>query len=182
MTASLHIEKANPLVLSGPDIDRIYRLVIDAYAATEAEIWGENYVRMPLPEYLELLHKGEILIARLENNIVGTIWVHRLNETHFGFGLLAAGFTQRGNGIGRELIIAAEKVAQSAGARRMVLEILRPRDFEVPFKTVLADWYMRLGYRFVKTMTFLELRSEKVEKAKLLKVPAMFDVYKKALK
>lgn len=182
MTAQIHIETANPALLSTQEISRIYQLVIDAYAATEAEIWGENYVRMPFDEYRELLNKGEVLIARVEEKIVGTIWVHPMNETHYGFGLLAADFTYRGFGIGRELIMAAEEVARSSGARRMVLEILRPRDFEVPFKTILAEWYTRLGYRFVKTMTFLELRSEKVEKAKLLKVPAAFDVYKKSLK
>jgi hypothetical protein len=63
----------------------------------------------------------------------------------------------------------------------MSIEILRPAAFELPFKTVLADWYSRLGYRKVATMTFLELRSEKVEKAKMLKVPAVFDVYEKSL-
>lgn len=177
----IHIEPADVKCMDETEIQRTYQLVLDAYAATEEEIWGKNYVRMPLDEYLEILKNGEVLIARENNRIVGTIYVHRLSETHFGFGLLASDFALRGQGIGRRLIQAAEDVARLNGASRMVLEILRPRDVELPFKTVLAAWYERLGYQKVKTMSFLDLKSEKVEKAKQLKVPAVFDVYQKSL-
>lgn len=181
MKAALCIERANPQCMSTAEIERTYQLVIEAYARTEVEIWGEEYVRMPMEEYAGLLAKGEVLIARLAGEIVGTLWVHQLVGKAYGFGLLAADVKYSGIGIGRELIRHAEDLARAAGANRMVLEILRPRDFEVPFKSVLAAWYIRLGYRYVKSMSFLELRSEKVEKAKLLKVPAVFDVYSKSL-
>lgn len=181
MTEILRIEIADPLRMSPAEIARTYGLMIEAYAETESEIWGENYVRMPAEEYYVLIEKGEVLLARLQGEIVGTIWVHPLRKKEFGFGLLAADFAHKGLGIGRALIAAAEEFARTRGGRQMVIEILRPADFELPFKTVLADWYIRLGYQPAGTVSFLTLRSEKVEKAKLLKVPSVFDMYTKAL-
>ena len=40
------IEHANINYLTKQEIEQIHQLMVQAYAATETEIWGDNYVRM----------------------------------------------------------------------------------------------------------------------------------------
>ncbi|OFZ56995.1 MAG: hypothetical protein A3D92_20715 [Bacteroidetes bacterium RIFCSPHIGHO2_02_FULL_44_7] len=181
MSAEIQIETAFDSRLSKQEIEGMYGLMIDAYALTEVEIWGVGYQRMPLNEYLEILQKGEILFAQIKGEIVGTIHCYPAGEDRYSFGLLAANFSKKGLGIGRKLIAAAEKFARAKGAKYMSLEILRPRDFEVPIKTQLHEWYTRQGYRRTTSMSFLERKPEKTEKALQLLVPSVFDCYEKEL-
>lgn len=51
----------------------------------------------------------------------------------------------------------AETHARSNGAKQLKLEILRPYPINTSFKQWLAKWYVKLGYRFVKTIDFLDL-------------------------
>lgn len=181
MSADILIETASTSRLSKLEIDRMYQLLIDAYALTEVDLWGENYRRMPLHEYMELLEKKEILFAQINGEIVGTVHCYPTEKGRYGFGLLAADFSKKGLGIGRKLILAAEERARLKGAQFMDLEILRPRDFEVPVKTQLHEWYTRLGYELTASMSFVERKPDKAEKALLLLVPSVFDCYEKAL-
>lgn len=174
-------ELANIRTLSVADIERMHALLIYAYAITEVEIWGENYVRMNLQEFVELIQKKEIILARLEEEIVGSIHVYPLSTESYAFGLLSADFNKKGRGIGRALINAAEKQAKEMGAKKMELEILKPQDFEVSVKVALHDWYSRLGYRFKEAKLFEDRKPDKAEKALKLKVPSVFDCYEKDL-
>lgn len=180
-TGVVHTKPARKEELSDKDIKRLHGLLLYAYEVTEIEIWGENYVRMSLEEFTSLVEQGEIILAQIDNEIVGSIHVYPLSEDTFAFGLLSADFNKKGLGIGRALIASAEEHARSKGAQKMALEILKPRDFEVPVKNVLRDWYERLGYIFVEAMLFEERKPDKVDKAKLLKVPSVFDCYEKLL-
>ncbi len=175
------VEVASTSEMTPEEIGRMYDLLIRAYALTEVEIWGENYVRMSLEEYIEHIHAGEVLVARISRIVVGTIHVYRNGPDSFGFGLLAADFDRMGMGIGRTLIEAAESIARKAGAKRMTLEILRPRDFALPVKQQLDAWYRRQGYSLTESMSFTERKPDKAEKAKGLIVPAVFDCYEKQL-
>ena len=177
----VYTKQAQISELSHDDLKRMHGLLLHAYAVTEIEIWGENYVRMSLEEFTSLVEKGEIILAEIDGEIVGSINVYPLRKDTFVFGLLSADFSKKGLGIGRALIAAAEKHAKDKGAKTMALEILKPRDFEVPVKNVLRDWYERLGYVFTEAMLFEERKPDKVEKAKLLKVPSVFDCYEKPL-
>lgn len=177
----IEIKPCDITKLNQEQIDRLYDLMIYAYAQTEVEIWGENYSRMSKGEYISLLEGDNILIAWEDNQIVGSIYLYRISKGVFGFGLLNADFSESGKGIGRSLIAAAEKVAIERGANMMQLEILKARDVDVPVKNLLSKWYMAQGYTFIGTHDFLALKPDKVEKAKTMVNPSVFDVYTKEL-
>ena len=158
-----------------------YNILIHAYKVTEREIWGENYVRIEVEEYKELIEKKIVFTAKLDNEAVGTILLLNNGNKTFSFGLLAVDFAKKGMGIGRKLIEAAENEAIRQGANRMVLEILKPENQYVAVKQQLAEWYERLGYNHFKTASFIDLKPDKIKKAKLLITPSVFDCYEKKL-
>ena len=163
------------------EIDSQYEILVNAYAQTEREIWGENYVRISKEEYQQLIEQEHVFTAFLNNEVVGTILLSQLSETIFSFGLLAVDFSNKGLGIGRKLVYHAEQEAMKLGATEMTLEILRPKNQFVQFKQQLAEWYERQGYVFTHSADFLELKPTKTEKAKQLITPAVFDCYRKEL-
>lgn len=167
---------ANPSALK-----KQYEILIQAYAETETEIWGENYVRISLNEYRELIENEMVFTAFLENELVGTLFLSDNGNCVFSFGLLAVDFSKKGFGIGRALIKTAEQTAIKLGGEVMALEILKPRNQSVPFKEQLAKWYQRQGYEFVFSKSFIELKPTKIEKAKELITDAVFDCYEKKL-
>jgi GNAT superfamily N-acetyltransferase len=150
----------------------------DAYASTEKEIWGENYIRMSKSEYFELLDGDQILIAKWDDEIAGCIYFYQKDEVSFGFGLLGthADFTKRG--IGRALIDAVEERAKAAGAKSMNIEILRVRGMDVANKIVLRKWYEAMGFTYTYSEDFANI---KPEKASSLARPSDFDYYEKSL-
>lgn len=182
MMSNIIVEKTNPHTICREDLNRQHELLVYAYAQTEREIWGENYVRIYLDEYKELIEKEIVFTAWLDDEVVGTILLLNLGSQTFSFGLLAADFSKKGVGIGRKLVEAAEKEAVRQGASRMILEILKPENQFVPVKKQLAEWYERLGYNHFKTASFIELKPDKIEKAKSLITPSVFDCYEKELK
>ncbi len=181
MSESLQVELADLNKLNGQEVKKLFDIMIHGYATTEAEVWGPNYMRMPFEEFNEVITSGQLFIARLNNELVGSIQVKPLTEDTYVFGLLSADFNQKGKGIGRKLIETAEDHARQAGANYMQLEILRPLDIDVPFKTVLKDWYEGMGYKLESTMTFIERKPHRTEKAKQLIRPSVFDCYLKEL-
>ena len=158
-----------------------YKILIAAYSQTEKEIWGENYVRISEEEYKELIEREYVFTAHLNGEVVGTILLSKQNETTFSFGLLAVDFSKKGLGIGRKLVSHAEQAALKLGAKEMTLEILKPKNQHAPFKQQLAEWYERQGYEYMYSADFLELKPTKIEKAKQLITPAVFDCYRKEL-
>lgn len=175
------IELASRSQMTQADIDRAYSLLIIAYAETEKEIWGKNYSRLSLDEFIKLIDANEFYIARLNDEIVGSIHTSRLDSESFGFGLLSADFAQKGLGIGRKLIETAENHAKRKGAKFMKIEILRPSNRELPQKKKLDKWYRRQGYVFLKSMSFVDRKPDKAEKALRLITPTQFDCYEKVL-
>ena len=175
------IELANNDLLSAAELNRMHSLLIHAYAITEKEIWGDNYSRLSLKEFKVLIAANEVYLARLENEIVGSIHVYRLDDESFSFGLLSADFNRKGLGIGRKLIEMAEKHAVSKSATFMKIEILRPSNVDLPQKIQLDEWYRRQGYIFLNSMSFVERKPDKAEKALALITPSQFDCYEKAL-
>lgn len=177
----INIQQATKETLSNTDTNRLYEILIHAYAETEQSVWGENYVRIQKDEFIALIAKGEIFYAQLNDSVVGSIYVYRKNESTFSFGLLSADFSLKGIGIGKALVDYAEAHAIEQGATYMDLEILRPIDEEVPFKEVLKQWYTKLGYVYTLSGTFVELKPDKASKAKGLIQPCTFDCYQKVL-
>lgn len=160
------------------DRKRLYQILTIAYAETEKEIWGENYPRISFDDYNELIKKGEILVAYYNGSVIGGIRYHKIAPGIFGFGLLCADFGKSGMGIGRTLINAVEKIATSNKIKTIQIEILRPKDKEVEFKTRISAWYQRMGYEYTHSQDFGEVDPEK---ALDLIAPSCFDYYLKSL-
>lgn len=176
---SITIVQTNLDTASKKHLKQQYDVLIRAYAETEIEIWGENYIRISFEEYKMVIEKEFVFSALLNDEVVGTILLSNHGKGHFSFGLLAVDFKHKGLGIGRKLIDKAEQKARNLGGIKMTLEILKPQNQIIPFKEQLADWYQRLGYHYLFTKSFIELKPNRVEKAKLLITPSVFDCYEK---
>jgi GNAT superfamily N-acetyltransferase len=68
--------------------------------------------------------------------------------------LLVAATDQRGTGIGRALLAFAEQQSRARGLRANQLELLVPRAWRHPSKEFLKAWYLRAGYRLIRTGRF----------------------------
>ena len=121
----IRIEDIKNITLSKEQRNRLFELMIHAYAQTENDIWGENFYRLEAEEYYNLLDQQQFFIAFKEEMIVGSICVYKKDPETYGFGLLNIDFEETGQGIGQRLIHSAEVFAHNEGARKMQLEILR---------------------------------------------------------
>lgn len=170
--------KSHPL--SHEDFSKLYDIVIKAYALTEKEVWGDNYVRVKPEDYQAYITQNEILYARLDDEIAGGVRFLKLKDTTWSFSLLGADFSKKGKGIGRALIAELEKRVMAQGGDRIHIEILRAKNISVASKKILSDWYERLGYEFVKTIDVFEVYNDAKKWSKLVN-PSEFDCYLKVL-
>lgn len=157
---------------------KLYDILIIAYALTEIEVWGENYVRISFEDYNNLIEKNEVLMAKYDSEVVGGVHYYQRREGVYSFSLLCADFNKSGLGIGRSLIDYVEKDAKLNGANLIELEILRPKGIEVPFKIRISNWYKSMGYVYTHSQNFAEFNPVK---AKNLVRPCDFDYYTKTL-
>jgi len=178
----IEIAFADIETLSDDEISAAFDIMRHAYRVTEVEIWGDTYSRIGLDKFVSFIKRGEIIIARFDGEIVGSIYTYRLHENAFSFGLLSADFDKKGLGIGRKLIEAAEDHALKCGAEYMEIEILRAKNFDIPSKVLLHKWYLRQGYVFLESLNFVVRKPEESAKAVRLLVPSVFDCYRKVLK
>lgn len=174
------IKSAYKLNLKNPQFERLFNIIRIAYAETEKEVWGEGYVRVSREDLQQHIEKDEILIALIDDEIVGGIRVYEKEPGCWAFGLLGADFEHKGKGIGRALIAAAEQKAKSAGATEMSIEVLRAKDIDTDFKVNLANWYQRLGYEFTGKIDVMSVYPDPDKWAKLVN-PSEFDCYVKRL-
>lgn len=132
-------------------------LVNRAYDVGEAGLWREpTEGRTDEPEIAEAIRAGQMLVATVEDRIVGCARTRALDATTSDVGLISADPASWGGGIGRALIDAAEDLARSRGAVTMQLELLVPRQGTHAGKERLREWYTRLGYSVVRTVPFEE--------------------------
>jgi GNAT superfamily N-acetyltransferase len=158
--------------------EEIATLVNKVYAGGEAGLWLDGEQRTDAEEVTRLIQAGELAAARLDGRLAGVVRVQRLDERTGEFGMLAADPELRGIGIGRDLVAYAEgwmRVRELAVAQ---LELLVPRTWAHPVKEFLRAWYLRLGYRLIRTDDFA------VDFAHLvpyLATPCDFLIFQKAL-
>ena len=167
--------------LSEINKNRIFDLMVRAYAITEEDIWGENYVRVPREEYFRLLENETFFIALEGDQLIGSIQVYRKSDTLFGLGLLNIDFEHKGRNIGSLLVSAAEDYARQNGGKCMQIEILRPEISDSAYKKWLEEWYEKLNYRFIETVPFEAIETEQSHKKKKIKTNAVFDIFHKTL-
>ncbi len=151
-------------------------LINEVYAVAEDGLWTLGVTRTTAEEIAHLTHAGQIAVAVLEERIVGCIRIQQLDEDMSEFGMLAAAPGHRGIGIGRELVRFAEQSSRDKGRGTMQLELLVPREWTHPAKEFLARWYVRIGYKAVRTGSTDEFHPNL---SPLLATPCDFVIYRK---
>jgi GNAT superfamily N-acetyltransferase len=174
------IELLPPAAAADTDlVATITELINRVYAAAEKGLWVEGAVRTTTTEVAEVIAAGEIAVARLDGQVVGSIRVQQLPSGEGEFGMLVADPDRRGDGIGRELVRFAEELSWYRGLQVMQLELLVPRGWRHPSKDFLNAWYTRIGYVPVRSGTIEESYPQL---APLLATPCDFVIYHKDLK
>jgi GNAT superfamily N-acetyltransferase len=125
-----------------------------------------------------LIRAGEIAVATVDGELVGSVRVRDLDERTSEFGILAGAPDRRGAGIGTALIAFAERTSRARGRHAMRLRLLVPRDFDHPSKVFLDAWYRRIGYRPIATRSIEDVHPELVPD---LATPCDFVTYEKPL-
>ena len=148
------------------------------YAVAEEGLWADGTPRTTPAEMAGLIATGQIAVARAGERIVGAVRVQRLDTGEGELGMLVADPAHRGTGVGRELILFAERWSRERGLGAMQLEVLVPRQWSHPSKEFLKAWYTRLGYRPVRTG---QVEESCPELAPLLATPCDFVIYHKSL-
>ena len=130
-------------------LDALCRVVNGAYEFAEAGMWRYQYARTSVGEMSAAIRDEQVAAARLDGRLVGSICTRELDNERGWLGALAVAHPYSGRGIGRELVVFAEKRALSAGLTKMQLEVLTPTEADTTHSQLLAQWYWRLGYREV---------------------------------
>jgi GNAT superfamily N-acetyltransferase len=122
-------------------------LVNRVYATAEEGLWVDGSTRTTPPEMTQLIAAGEIALARVDGDLVGSVRIQQLDSSQGEFGMLVADPDRRGEGIGRDLVRFAEGLTRQRGRTLMQLELLVPREWTHPTKEFLNAWYTRISYR-----------------------------------
>lgn len=159
-------------------INRIADLVNEVYATAEQGLWLPGAARTNVDEIAELTRAGPLVVARLEDVIVGSIRVQHLDAETGETGMLVADPNHRNVGIGRELRRFVTEMLRRDGITTLQIELLVPRDWTQESKTFMARWNERSGYEVVRHGAFVE---QYPGLAPLLATPCDFIIYNKAL-
>lgn len=133
----------------GEVVAKLTEMINTVYAVAEDGLWRDGAARTTSDEVEGLISAGEIVVALLDDEIVGSMRLRELDERTGEFGMLVAAPDRRGFGIGRQLVRFAETGAMADGLAVMQLELLVPTGWKHASKEVLASWYTRMGYRVV---------------------------------
>ena len=117
------------------DADAITRLVNRAFLVEQFFIERD---RTDSTTVLELMKKGEFLLAEDGLSVVGCVYVEIRGERGY-FGMLSIEPSRQRTGIGRQLIKNVEQYLRDAGCKFCDLKI-------VDVRTELHDLYHRWGY------------------------------------
>jgi GNAT superfamily N-acetyltransferase len=117
------------------DIDAIVRLVNRAFVAESPYIEGE---RINANSVQEMWGRGEFLLGEVEGMLTACVFIEPRGErAHLG--LVSVEPAQQGNGIGSQLMAAAEAHCRAAGFREMELRFINHR-------SELDRFYRRMGF------------------------------------
>lgn len=159
-------------------MEQITNVVNDVYRESEKSLWKNEVVRTTVTEITELTENGEIAVAQLGEEIIGSVRIRRMDEHTGEFGMLAVNKRYQGKGIGRQLIDFAERECEKEQLQKMQLELLVPQNGTHPDKVILEKWYTRLGYQPVRTEA---IETSFPELSERLATPCQFIIFQKEL-
>lgn len=136
------------------NIKRLSNLINEIYDEAESGMWKRKGFRTHPAEVERLLRAQALILAEIDGVIVGSVNVNLMSNGVGEFSMLVVDRKHRGEGIGSALVNHAEAWARENGCHTMRLEILSPRYWTLPSKTLLRQWYSRIGYRPQTTELF----------------------------
>jgi GNAT superfamily N-acetyltransferase len=117
------------------DVDAIVRLINRAFVAESPYIEGE---RLNADLVREMWPRGTFLLGEQDGALVACIFIEpRAHQAHLG--LVSVEPARQGEGLGTELMNAAESRCRAAGFREMELRFIDQR-------TELERFYQRMGF------------------------------------
>jgi GNAT superfamily N-acetyltransferase len=128
--------------LSQQRIAHITQMINTAYDLAESGMWKSGGTRTNIAQVEQYLKDKVLLLAELDNTIVGSLLVQLIDIQTCGFGALVADVNIRKQGIGAMLTNTAEHWTIEQGCTLIRLELLTPRNWSHPSK------------EFVKTMVY----------------------------
>lgn len=121
-------------------------LINTAYLAGESDFWLPGWQRTTEAGVTKLIMAGQLIGAYINDRLVGCIKSEQLDSETHGLGMMAVESVQQGTGLGRQLFQFVEDEGREAGAKRMQVELLMPKEWVKPSKELLWAWYLRRGY------------------------------------
>ena len=128
------------------NIKRLSDLINEVYDEAESGMWKRKGTRTNPAKVESLLSAQALILAEIDDVIIGSVNVNLLGDGVGEFGMLVVDHKFRGRGIGLMLIEYAEKWACEQDCHTMRLEILTPRNWSHPSKEFLKKWYPSMGY------------------------------------
>jgi GNAT superfamily N-acetyltransferase len=155
----LNVELLDSSAAADGELPRVLTTLVNrVYAVGEAGLWHEGSERLLPGEMAEMIAAGQIAVARLQHEIVGSVQISLHENGRVGeLGLLASDVEHRGIGVGRALVDYAEELNRSRGVESLQLQLLVPTAWEHPVKRFLLDWYSRRGYVVVARRPMAEV-------------------------
>lgn len=136
----IKIEIAKPA-----QFERLCVLVNDAYRGLSGQRgWTHEAEMLAGPRVShaalsELAGQLTILVAVLDEQVVGCVSVQRIDDKEWYLSMLAVDPSAQSLGVGKLIMSAAEAHVQAVGARLMRISVINHR-------SALLDWYERRGY------------------------------------
>ena len=154
---SINVRAVLPGDFKEDALHHLCALINQAYFESEADFWNKNMERTNVQQVQQILQNKAMLIAMLDDHVVGCVNVNRLSNNVAEFNMLSTAQAYRGLGVGKKLVGAAENWAIEQGCNYMQLRVLSPRGQKHAHKDFLKDWYQKLGYIFQRAERLEEL-------------------------
>ena len=126
------------------DAEAVARIVNQAYEVERFFVLGD---RTSSQDVLAHVRRGILLVATEGEETVGCVHAE-IHGDRGSFGMLAVDPARQGAGLGRQLIVAAERHIRDAGGRSIDIRVVNLRHDLLP-------WYRRLGYVDVGTEPYV---------------------------
>ena len=128
-------------------VDAVTTIMNDAYRIGETGILVQPFYRATRDEVVQMMEKTQILTLSIDQDVVGCIKVHVVQDGVAEWGCLAVAQQDLRKGYGKLLVQAAEgHIKTILKCDVAQLELLAPSSWKHAHKERLRDWYQRMGY------------------------------------
>lgn len=178
MLKDLRIRICDDTDINDHFLTKLSSMINQVFLVAEAEIWKPNHQRINIELLAELISKGEMMVAEVNNILAACVQIELLSANVAKFGMLTVAPRFKGKQLGSMMVKEVENFAIKKGRVKMRLELLSPKETTNIGKIFLLEWYTRIGYHFFKQLSFEEIDPKE---NKNLRISCFFNLYEKDL-